>query len=78
LMSPASATVFIRRLCSRSRTAVSGNVNVSPLMLQPLRRAPPSSPACLWNPRHLGSTPLCPSHHLLITRQVEDNTVPPP
>jgi hypothetical protein len=68
LMSPASAPVFRRRLCSLSRTAVSGNVNVSPPRLQPLPRAPSSSPACPWNPRRLGSTPLCPGHHLLITR----------
>jgi hypothetical protein len=78
LMSPSSAPVFRHRLCSHSSTAVSGNVNVSPLMLQPLRRAPLSLPTCPWNPRRLGSTPLCPGHHLLITQQVENNVVPPP
>jgi hypothetical protein len=68
LMSPSSAPVFRHRLCSHSHTAISGNVNISPLMLQPLRRAPLSLPTCPWNPRRLGSTPLCPGHHLLITR----------
>jgi hypothetical protein len=73
---PASAPVFRRRLCSR--IAASGNVNASPPTLLPQPRAPRGSTVCLWIPRRLGSTPLCPGHHLLLARQAEEDTVPPP
>jgi hypothetical protein len=77
-MSPASVPVFRRRLCSRSRIAASGNVNDSPPTLLPQPRAPRSSTVCPWIPRRLGSTPLCPGHHLLLACQAEEDTVPPP
>jgi hypothetical protein len=76
-MSPASAPVFRRRLSSRSRIVASGNANTSPPMLLPQLCAPRGSSVCPWIPRRLGSTPLCPGHHLLLARQAGEDKVPP-